>query len=240
MKAFFFLLSGFLLFNSSVKAEYNGWYIKFKIITQNQEELIGNIYIAQAYFEKDSIKNSNYLIERFNTLDNRSEDSLVFYKNLLSYKYKQQEDTNTYTEYGLINQSMIAIQQIKSIEVLNMIDFWYLSGIASTHTIADTIWMKSKPIKVFRTGGTLCDWQIFVHETSENTEKTIIKIEELQRSFSTKIEALEADLEYLDGEEYYQTKEKIENLEEKIDSQFQELLSPFKGKKVVIISFCSC
>lgn len=240
MKAFFFLLSGFLLFNSSVKAEYNGWYIKFKIITQNQEELIGNIYIAQAYFEKDSIKNSNYLIERFNTLDNRSEDSLVFYKNLLSYKYKQQEDTNTYTEYGLINQSMIAIQQIKSIEVLNMIDFWYLSGIASTHTSADTIWMKSKPIKVFRTGGTLCDWQIFVHETSENTEKTIIKIEELQRSFSTKIEALEADLEYLDGEEYYQTKEKIENLEEKIDSQFQELLSPFKGKKVVIISFCSC
>ena len=100
--------------------------------------------------------------------------------------------------------------------------------------------MKSKPIKVFRTGGTLCDWQIFVHETSENTEKTIIKIEELQRSFSTKIEALEADLEYLDGEEYYQTKEKIENLEEKIDSQFQELLSPFKGEKVVIISFCSC
>ena len=240
MKAFFFLLSGFLLFNSSVKAEYNGWYIKFKIITQNQEELIGNIYIAQAYFEKDSIKNSNYLIEIFNTLDNRSEDSLVFYKNLLSYKYKQQEDTNTYTEYGLINQSMIAIQQIKSIEVLNMIDFWYLSGIASTHTSADTIWMKSKPIKVFRTGGTLCDWQIFVHETSENTEKTIIKIEELQRSFSTKIEALEADLEYLYGEEYYQTKEKIENLEEKIDSQFQELLSPFKGKKVVIISFCSC
>ena len=240
MKAFFFLLSGFLLFNSSVKAEYNGWYIKFKIITQNQEELIGNIYIAQAYFEKDSIKNSNYLIEIFNTLDNRSEDSLVFYKNLLSYKYKQQEDTNTYTEYGLINQSMIAIQQIKSIEVLNMIDFWYLSGIASTHTSADTIWMKSKQIKVFRTGGTLCDWQIFVHETSENTEKTIIKIEELQRSFSTKIEALEADLEYLYGEEYYQTKEKIENLEEKIDSQFQELLSPFKGKKVVIISFCSC
>ena len=33
---------------------------------------------------------------------------------------------------------------------------------------------------------------------------------------------------------------KVENLEEKIDSQFQELLSPFKGEKVVIISFCSC
>ena len=240
MKKLFLILIGILLQTHSLKAEYNGWYIKFKIITQNQEELIGNIYIAQAYFEKDSINNSNYVIERFNTLDHQSEDTLVYYKNLLKYNFQPEEDTSTYTEYGLINQQKIHVKDIKSIEVLNMIYFWYLSGIASTHTIADTIWMKSKPIKVFRTGGTLCDWQIFVHETSENTEKTIIKLEELQRSFSTKIEALEADLEYLDGEEYYETEEKIEKLEREIDKQFQELLTPFKGEKVVIISFCSC
>lgn len=231
---------GFLALNSNLKAEYNGWYIKFKITTQNQKELIGNIYLAQAYFEKDSIKNSNYLIERFNTLDNRSEDSLVYYKNLLSYQYKQEEDTNTYTEYGLINQAMIAIQQIKSIEVLNMIDFWYLLGISSGHSISDTTWMKNKPVEVFRTGGNLCDWQIFVHEATEKTKQTIQQLKNLTNSNTSEIEKLEQELKYLDGAEYYKAKENIESLEEGMDEKYQEILKSFDGEKVVIISFCSC
>lgn len=230
----------FLLLTVHVKAEYNGWFIKFKITTKSQKELVGNVYIAQAYFEKDSINNSNYLIERFNTLDNQSEDSLVYYKNLLSYKYNQDGDTNTYTQYGLLNQEMIAINEIKSIEVINMIDFWYLSGIGSSHTIADTIWMKKAPVESFSFGGYLCGWDIFVHEATKKTDRILLQLKELTENHTLKIDSLEKNLKYLNGNDYYQTEEKIESLNDSIDEKASEILKLFDGEKVVILNFCSC
>ena len=227
-----------VLSSYTLKAEYNGWYIQFKITTNADSSILGWAYVAEAYFKKDSINNSNYLIERFDVLDHQQRGTINFYHHLLTYRFKSfaGDDEKIYT---MLAEDSIEVNEIKSIEVLKMHEFWYLQGVVSKHEISDTTWMQTPVLERITTGGELCTWDIFVHQKSEAIENLKATLSTIEKKYSNKIEAIEDELNYAEGD-HEKLEHEIDNLLEQKEDEMYEKIKKFKGNKVVIISFCSC
>lgn len=229
----------FLVFGvNALKAEYNGWYIQFEITTKANTSIVGWTYVAEAYFNKDSIHNSNYLIERFDVLDHQKQGTINFYHHLLTYRFKSfaGDDEKIYT---LIEEDSIPVNEIKSMQVLKMHEFWYLQGVVSKHQISDTTWMKSPVLERITVGGELCTWDIFVHQKSEAVEKLKAALSIIENKYTQKIEALEEELDYAEGD-HEKLEDEIDNLLEQKEDDIFKKIKNFELKKTVIISFCSC
>lgn len=230
----------FILLSPKSYGEYNGWFIKFEIETTSNTVIIGHVYIASAYFNEDSTNSNSYLLKRFDLLDYNSNGNIHFYKNLLKYECAPYDSINPNFVYTILNEDSIPTNQVRNISVSKMISFGYLTSIGSNHDMKDTTWMKTPPVQLESAGGYFCDWQIFVHDKNEETDRIINEVNTLKLKFTAELQELEEELGYLNGEEYERAKEKIQKKEESMDGQFPKIIGKFNGLKVVVITFCSC
>ena len=100
--------------------------------------------------------------------------------------------------------------------------------------------MKTKPTEKHSFGGTFCSHDIYIHEKNDDADKIIEDLKKISLNFEKAIKEQQEIMESSDGKYYYQAKERIEKIEEEIDSKISEVLQNFDGMKVVIISMCSC
>ncbi len=221
-------------------AEYNGWYVDFTLQTKNQEVIKGHAYIASAYFDVDSMKHDGYVTKRFCRLLNNGNDTLIYSKNRISYTYSPFESYDVAVIYTLVNPDKIAFQDIARISIDTMIDYGYLSNIETSHTLADTIWMKSTPIQTVLANGYLCSWEIFIHEKTAQTEEILAELEKSQAIYNKILKNLEDEEPYNGSESYREAEKRMNEFEDSIDEITAEILEKFHGQKVVIVSFCSC
>jgi len=221
-------------------AEYNGWYIDFTIETKNQEVIKGHGYIASAYFDKDSSNNDSYVTKRLMNLIGNGNDTLIYFKDRITYTYTPYESYDVAEIYTLVNNGKIAFNTIAYISIDTMIDYWYLSNIATSHALADTIWMKNAPAQTVVASGYLCSWEIFIHEETVQTKQILAELIKSQALYDKIIKNLEDEEDYNGSEAYREAKERMSEFEDSIDEITAEILSKFEGQKVVIISFCSC
>jgi hypothetical protein len=236
-----FLVTILLLACHFAAAEYNGWYITFKITTTANQEITGHTYKASAYLDEDSLESSTYLIRHLNRVGLTPDDPVFRYsKDLLEYTYVPILATETAKAYSLLNERSIPLAEIKRIVIIDMIDFGYLLNIAGNHSLVDTIWMKTPALESAYVDGYLCSYEVYVHEQSENTIAVLREMSEFNAKNKGKIEAWEAEMKDAMGAYYQELEQKINDFQESLDEKASKIMAKLAGEKVVIISFCSC
>jgi hypothetical protein len=222
-------------------AEYNGWYITFKITTTTNQEIIAHTYKASAYLDKDSLESSTYLIRHLNRVGFIPDNPIFRYsKDLLEYTYVPILSTDTVKAYSLLNERSMPLAEINSITIVDMIDYWYLQNIESGHSLNDTIWMKVPALESAYVDGYLCSYEVYLHEKTATTIAVLKEITEFNAKNKSKIEAWEAEMKDAMGTYYQELELKIEDFQETLDEKASKIIAKLAGEKVVVISFCSC
>tara|TARA_Y100000782_G_scaffold111451_1_gene139588 strand:+ start:3171 stop:3893 length:723 start_codon:yes stop_codon:yes gene_type:complete len=240
MKKLIFLFLCFISLSTTALAEYNGWFIQFKLVTKDQQHLTGHIYVASAYIDLDSLQYTDYVAQKFDRLDYNYNDTIRFFKHRIAYHYTPYMSQDTATIYTLTEEQFVAVDQVESITIEEKISFGYLMDIATEHAYADRKWMQQPPVQTAHDGGYLCDWQIFIHERNAQTDAILKELETLDKKLKAEMQELEEILNYEGRDDYFEAQEKAQALENSIDEQKQKILEKFQGQKVVIVAFCSC
>lgn len=210
-------------------AEYGGYHIRFTIKKKNGQSSEGYAYVAEAYLNMDSLKNTSYLQRALDQyFGDRSLDTFYFFKHRIEYKYRSLYDSSgNHSIYTLDHKIHLLCKDIQTITITQMIEQTYAIGISNNVRIADTSWMRKAPVMSKVTGGYLCSHQIFVHQNSKKISEVFRKLDlKLEEYTKREKKAIEA------GEEFKE--------EDEIDNEIHKLLELLKGQKVVIVSECSC
>jgi len=202
----------FLASMLSAKAEYEMWLLKFTIEQTDGKKITGYAFALPDAINKDSIKNTRYLIDAMDQLDSNNDSAIMFSKNRIRYNYKQPGNNELAHRYTLANDATIKVKNIRKITMLEVLDYDFLSVIKNDITLADTAWMKTKIVKTVSTGGHLCGYELFFHEYNSELEKLLKELKERAK----KAEAKEDD--------------------SLMDAVFKKIMR----FKVIVISSCAC
>ncbi|MGB0175936.1 MAG: hypothetical protein ACPF9D_02140 [Owenweeksia sp.] len=232
------LLAVLILSGFCARAEYNGCFFKLSVEKMDGTSFIGHLYMTDAIIKTDSLNNNDYLVWNSGRGEFMPEDSIRFYKKRLSYiiSLENQQDTI----YTLLEPMALSKKEIRNIRVLDKIEQSYLYGLEILHESDDYAWLSKKPQTVLKTGGYLCDWEIFIHEESPQTNEVQGKLRKYEAEAEAKLKKLSIELNSSDGPYHRELQENINSLEERLDTDIPEILKGFKGEKVVILAFCSC
>jgi hypothetical protein len=210
------------MLNLQAKAEYSGFHFTFEIKTNDGKILKAYSYVAEYYWNNDSLNNHQYLLRSIGYQTATSDDTFHFFDGRLTYNYQNPEDRTgeRYQVYQLIQPNKLNKGEIREIKVLDQFEFTYTLSIYNLLNVSDLKWMQKEPKKRIRYGVYLCDFLICVHEESK-------KVNTILRSLSLL-------------EEKYKVEEENGDALEKYQDEFDEILKTLKGEKVVIIAGCSC
>ena len=235
MKGLFSIVFSLIAF-THLFAEYGGEYHTVEIRLKNGTIDTGYFYVADAYFDRDSIEFSEYLIERLVRSYNYESDSIRYYEHLINYDYHSVQGDYNGTEYSLISPVIIDRDAVEEVQIIQSIRSSYLQNIGSSHAIEDTLWMQQPPQSSFSISGNLCYWQVFVHKESESVESLKKEIEQAAKAMNTRLRELEQEVEDYPSRE---NEARLNEFEYNMDQQLSELINKFEGK-VVIIAECTC
>lgn len=239
MKILLFFLLSFTIF--SAHAEYRGVYFTLNIELKDGKMIQRYIGLNNQYMDADTISDVNQRIKKVDAGDfDSANDTISCFVHLIKYTYKSFYKEQPTTIYSPLELEKVPLSKIKNLTLSNPIEFGYLIGIASEHTIKDTIWMSQSPEMAFNTGGYWCDWQVFVHKSTPKVLKVKSATEKLDAEFEKQKAGLEAQMEQTSLEEKAKLEEQLEHLQDDHNDKKGKLLEDLKGEKVVIIAFCSC
>jgi len=235
---FFILFLPFIAF-----AEYNGHQIKFSIELKDGIEIIGYNYLSSVYQKDKSISYKEFLENNYELiLRNQYSDSIgefTYFQNRIKYDYKDYDGEKRFI-YTLTDKKEIDKNNIKKFKIIELTDQSYAIGISTNHEWKDRLWMKTEPIEKYSFGGAFCSHDIYIHEKNDLTDKIINVLKNISLNFEKAIKEQQEIMEHSDGKYYYEAEEKIEKIEEEIDSKISEELQRFDGMKIVIITMCTC
>ncbi len=233
----------FFLGSLFAKAEYNGYHIEFDLTLSSGEKVHGYQYLTGYIPTPDDMSLAAYVESRKDLLlNNPFADELgdyAYYQNRIKYTWGDGEEAEHFI-FTLVDKQSIDTASVKSIAVLGIIPYSYISGVVSSHQMADTVWMKEKQVEYRTFGGYLCSYQLFFHEWNADLEKAVADAETQLEKVKQEIAQLEEDLKSVDGTENYEIEAKIEELTESLDQIASDALAPFFDYKVVIIDECTC
>ena len=202
-------------------AEYSGYQLTLEVEYTDGSVAVGYAFPIGAYFNLDSINDTDYLKRQLTIRDGVTTDSLGYFKTRLVYDAVYPDDpSNANRYYDLQDFTKVALNQVARIKVRDRFNYSYLSQISSGLTLADSTWSNQKCVDSFVAGAYLCDFQIFVHEDHPEIQK--IKAELNAHWDSVK----GLDLDYDTGDE--------------ADSEVAEIVAKLYEYKVVVIMTCTC
>lgn len=234
----FFCFATFL-----AKAEYNGYHIEFDLHLKSGDTIHGYQYLTGYISPPDDMSLSEYVESRKDLLlNNAFADGLgdyAYHQNRIKYTWGNSPG-NKHFIFTLVDKQAIDTMDVQAVNVLEIIPYSYITGVVSTHQMADTVWMNHEHVEHRSFGGYLCAYDVFFHEWNADIEKAVSQAQEQINSAEEEIARLEEELEYIDGAEYYEREAKIEELTDSLDQIASDVLAPFFAYKVVIIAECTC
>jgi F0F1-type ATP synthase membrane subunit b/b' len=91
-----------------------------------------------------------------------------------------------------------------------------------------------------RFGGFLCEYQLFIHQDSEEVSALKRELDQLVAKFQKELDHYEEIMKNHQGEMRKEAEQKWEDLGREIDGELGEFLDKFNPYQAVVISMCSC
>ena len=135
----------------TAKAEYGGVFIKYELNLKSGEKKIGYHEYSGYIDEFDTLFVDGFMPLSFLFGD---QDSVRLYADMITYKYNWWYSENPMMQRGVAKPFYVATNQIVSVIVLKMYSFSYMMGFGTSHSLADSVWMKT-PVVDTASSGTL-------------------------------------------------------------------------------------
>lgn len=215
-------------------AEYNGVHAKFRIELKDGHQITGYKYIAHGnntseYKKKLENAPESFLFNEFTY----EPGEYGCYTERLEYPY---EETIL---YKLINPVEIKIDEIKTVEIIDLITASYAIQIVGDYGTNDQSWMKSTPIASYSDFKDMCSYDTFIHATDNISKVIQDKITQIIKDAESKIKEKETELDTEQGDNEFND-EKIQKIFKERNSKILELLKEYSQLKTVTVSMCSC
>lgn len=212
----------FFILHHSAKAEYNSFHFTFEISTDYGETITGYNYVAEHYWNADSINNQQFLMHVLGFSNATSDDSFYYFQHRITYNYQYPYDSSNqeYQVHQLISLKGIGKNQIQKILIKDQLSSTYSLGIFNELEMNDQGWISSKPISTVNYFTYLCDYLICVHVETPTTRDVLKKLQELSEQYKGE-DLGEDDLEIYQG-------------------KFEKILIQLKNERVVIVAGCTC
>ncbi len=139
-------------------------------------------------------------------------DSVTYSSDRLAYYFVEEGSAELRHEYLLLGEQRFPVNRIRRIKLI--IWEWESSSneISSDLKMQDEVWMREKPLRSVHYYGTYCDFLIFIHKESSQTDQLLAELKVL------------TDAAAVSGE----------------PGDYRAVLKKFNGQKVVIITTCIC
>jgi len=231
------------LFSMSAQAEYDGHHIEFEIETFDGTLVKGYVNRISMYYHSDTMSYAEYL--EYNRgmifLGSSSDEGtyILFYKHLLRYEYKNRYNADKKSVIcTLVDEQQILESSIKSVKVINIIDFSYTESLGNIFSIDDLEWTNTEVVDKLSLGGHLCNHELFIHQKSGEVYAVFEELEAYRIIYDKKVALLTEIVESADGPLHWAAREELEEMEEEMDDDIFEIIGKLSGLKVVIISYC--
>lgn len=166
-----------LLYLQIAKAESFSWRVKLTIEQKDGTKTVGYISFLQGSISKDSLKNTRYLISRFDRLDAHSLDNKIsLLTTRLEYKYKSICDQRTTSDFQYLNEVSVQTKLVKKITVQSIMEESNYTDILNKLTGTDTTWMNTKPVKTASAKGDMCSFEFYFHEYNNELAKLVAQV----------------------------------------------------------------
>tara|TARA_B100000809_G_C15086712_1_gene511733 strand:+ start:194 stop:871 length:678 start_codon:yes stop_codon:yes gene_type:complete len=206
--------------------EYKGWFVEFQATCQNDEQIKGYVYLPVAHFNEDSVDNSAYLINHFDYKDNKLDDTITYFNELIKYRVISESNLDTIYSYTTIKANVLLASEIKSLRITNRISSNYIYFLSILDLSSDLKWIESKPVITIYAYGYFCDRTFYIHKETKKVKDVLKEIERY------KVKCKKEDSEL--------TEEELEKLQESRDIKLREFEDMLKGEKVVVSGSCTC
>lgn len=159
------------------KAESPDWRVKLTIEQKDGTKTVGYISFIGGGISKDSLKNTRYLISRFDRLDAHSLDNAIsLFTTRITYKYKSICDQRATSDVQYINEISVPTKLIKKITVQSISEEMNYTEIINNLTSTDTVWMVTKPVKTVSAKGDMCLYELYFHENNDELAKLVAQL----------------------------------------------------------------
>ncbi|WP_426430830.1 hypothetical protein ACPX19_00345 [Winogradskyella sp. HB-48] len=214
-------------------AEYNGVHAKFKIELRSGHQITGYKYIANGnntlqYKEQLENDPKSFLFNQFTY----EPGEYGCYTERLEYPYEEK------TLYKLTNPVEIKIDEIKTIEIIDLITASYAIQIVGDYNTSDQSWMKSTPIASYSDFEEMCTYDTFIHASDNISKEIRDKITQIIKDAESKIKEKETELDIQEESDGFDAK--IQEIFKERNSKILELLKEHSQLKTVTVSICTC
>jgi len=225
-----FIIAILLFASASLKAEYDGYRIKFLIEHVNGNISQGFVDFSAHNLNLDSLISPGYLKEIFVKYDGSLAGNFIYFKEKIKYEYENVNDSSGQVNfiYCLTEKTSLPFKSIKQIMAEEIEKFSYCIGImiANELSSADTVWMKNKPLRKVQFTGYFHSYHIFLHEISP--------------AINTVIKQLEAKQKEIDDIEIITDDSGFSENGHKADEELFKLIQKLYQSKVVVILEYDC
>ncbi|MCS3800864.1 hypothetical protein [Niastella sp. OAS944] len=179
-----------------VKAETPVWRIKLTIEQKDGTKTVDYISFIEGGISKDSLKNTRYLISRFDRLDAQQQDNNIsLFTTRIAYKYRSICDQRTTSDVPYINEVSVPTKLIKKITVQSISEEMNYTEIINNLTSTDTAWMVTKPVKTVSAKGDMCSYELYFHGNNDELAKLLVQLKVQSKKVeesgdSSKVEAI--------------------------------------------------
>ncbi len=212
-------------------AEYSGVQVKFEVTFNDGSTSIGYKYVAHGENseEQKGLLEQNpgkFLFNEFTF----EPGEYGYYTTRLEYQYEEQ------LLYELINPVEVKLEDIKQLEVLELIIAPYDVQIEGRFSIYDQEWMNSEAIVRYSSFEDMCVYDTFIHSSKPVSEEVQAELFQIIESYEKKINEAEQGRDY--GEEALI--EEILKIHLQRFTEIETILLEHPELKQITVSLCTC
>jgi hypothetical protein len=185
------LFSYLLAFTVNAECYYSDYILKLEIGT-GTGTVTGYQRVSACDYHPDSVFSDEQLLTLL--LAGRSPDSLGLFRERVTYSYCIAEVLDCMASEKesveeLLNLELWNTQYVARVTVVEHMLVPVFDHISTSFTLADTTWMKKRPVRVLHASAYLCYHNIFVYEADAQVSAILAEIE----TFEAKVSKLEEE-----------------------------------------------
>lgn len=218
-------------------AEYNGYHVEFTAELQDGSTIHGYNYLTVVnFYDGTSSTREAYLENNYNRVfygvNYEEKGPYYYYQHRIAYN-RVDVNGDIWPIYKVVDRIEVDIESIKSIKVIGIIDQSYAINLSGDLTWTDQEWMKTKVTEHMEVGSSLCGYDFYFHEESEN-------VKAMKKELSGIIEF--SSKEFKRYEDENKSNSDYEALDSEILKKLDVVITKYRKQstQVVIIVLCTC
>jgi hypothetical protein len=221
------------------QAEYGTWIFRGDLEMKDGSHREVYVELTQGYLNEDSLDQPGYIPQHMRYQNGDANDTLRFFARLAAYHYNI-SDENSITSYVLLDPVDVLATDVRGFRILERKDYNYMTSTTFLGPTDELSWINDPVLREVHVGGFFCSYSIYVHRRLEEVVQIMDLLDEMDRKMTDRVEQLENEMQTESSDYRAALSDQIDDIYERADDAFHQVISALPPSYVVIVSVCSC